>query len=357
MLSQVLITLLVAAAGGFVGIKLIKIPGGGIVVPMLFVAVFNVTTGQAAFPFHARVVAQSIMAAFLVAPITLAQIKSMRRVLGPALFVSSGLLVAVILIGFLSAHMSDMSLLTALFAAAPGGMADLVLISIEFGADPMQVSLIQSLRIFFIMMLCPLGNRFLIEWLERKNPDYYLRAKQGKVDVPPRAPPPGNQQVNTALTLVVALGFGTLGFLTGIPAGALIFALMGACVFNICTNRLVMPSLIRRVAQVLAGAIIGSNIGGEDLFRLQTLLLPVVLVIGGLIAMNLILGLSLFRFSSLDLRTCMFATTPAGVIDMALIAAEMDGDGPSVALLQILRYVTTIVLFPQIFLLIVFFFP
>ena len=66
--------------------------------------------------------------------------------------------------------------------------------------------------------------------------------------------------------------------------------------------------------------------------------------------MNFLLGLLLYRCSRLDFASALFATIPSGVADMALLADEMSGDGAKVALIQTIRLISVIAVFPQIYL-------
>lgn len=64
--------------------------------------------------------------------------------------------------------------------------------------------------------------------------------------------------------------------------------------------------------------------------------------------MNLSLGFLIFKTSKFDLTTSLFATAPAGVSDMALIADEIGADSTKVSVLQIIRLTAAVSIFPAV---------
>ena len=63
---------------------------------------------------------------------------------------------------------------------------------------------------------------------------------------------------------------------------------------------------------------------------------------------NYLLGFLIHRGCGLDLPTSLFSSVPAGVSDMALVSVEQGGDAPKVAVLQLVRYVCTMVFMPSL---------
>ena len=56
----------------------------------------------------------------------------------------------------------------------------------------------------------------------------------------------------------------------------------------------------------------------------------------------------LHRFCGMAQREAMLAATPAGASDMALISGDMGISNPDLNVLQIIRMVTVVLVFPQI---------
>ncbi len=346
-----LLTLLIGCAGGVACMKL-KIPAGGIVGAMAAVAVFNLLSDMAFAPWYFKLFAQSVTGAFIAMPLTLDKIKSMRLVFIPALIVVLGMLLFSIVMAYGCAAISSgkMDLLTAMFFCAPGGMSDIVLISSEMGGNTLFISAGHAIRSLFVLGVLPAANQVLARRLMLQYPARYQKqnltepplAQHAKGSVPFSAP-------KTLLTLCVALIGGTLGKYSGIPAGTLIFSLAFVSTFHLPTQMGCMPTQLRRFAQICAGTLIGSTITRESILGVRYLCLPLILLLVGNLGMNLVLGLLLFYKSDLDLGSALFATIPAGVADMALLAEELSGSGSKVALIQTIRLVSVIALFPQIY--------
>ena len=169
MVYRILLTLFIGCCGGFLAMRA-KVPAGAIVGAMFFVALFNIFTDLAFFPWQSKVIIQSIAGAFIAVPLTLDKIKAMRSILKPAVIAVTGMLLMSIIMAWVSFTVSSIDPLTAFFASAPGGITDIVLISTDVGADPLQVSLIHSIKIFFVLGLMPLLCKRVAVWFERRHP-------------------------------------------------------------------------------------------------------------------------------------------------------------------------------------------
>lgn len=347
---RILLTLIIGSIGGYIFLKL-KVPAGGIIGAMLFTGIFNIITSQALAPFYFKLFAQSIAGAYIAIPITLDNIKAMRKVFIPSVIVIVWMLIISIILalGCVATAHSNLDLLTSFFMSAPGGMSDIVLIANEVGADTAQVSIIHIIRTFFVLGILPITSRYIAILLEKKYPEKFKtnlevhKEKYQKLSV-------DKNKTNFFITLLVALLSGWMGFLSVIPGGALSFSMIFVTIFNLITKKGYMPLSMRRFAQMCAGVLIGSTITRGSIANTQYILAPLIIILSGNVFINIVLGLMLFHYSELDLRSCLFATIPAGVADMALMADEFSGEGAEVALVQTIRLVSVVILFPQVYL-------
>ena len=345
-----LATLLVGCAGGLLFLRL-KIPAGGIVGAMCFVALYNILFGIAFAPWYFKLFAQSVTGAFIAMPLTIEKVRSMRTVVLPALVVVGGMLCFSIGMAYIcrAASYGGMDLLTACFLCAPGGMSDIVLISSEVGGDTLLISAGHAVKAFFVLGLLPAFSQFVAGQFAARWPERFSRGRSGCGEAYEKAKIPFSL-LRMLLTLAVALAGGLAGRFSGIPAGTLIFSLAAVSALHIPTKIGCMQSSMRRFAQICAGTLIGCSITRESLKSLRYLLLPLGLLLLGNLVMNFLLGLLLYRCSRLDFASALFATIPSGVADMALLADEMSGDGAKVALIQTIRLISVIAVFPQIYL-------
>ncbi len=138
-------------------------------------------------------------------------------------------------------------------------------------------------------------------------------------------------------TVIVAILGGFIGVRLKRPMGRFLGALMGVIALNlIFCHSYFYPDLILWM-KVFSGAMIGSKIGRSELKTLRTLIFPTAILLVGLIALNLIFGGLVYRFSDLDLATSLFAVTPGGLTDITLMSADLGADPTYVGLLQIFR--------------------
>ncbi|MCL2674962.1 MAG: AbrB family transcriptional regulator [Defluviitaleaceae bacterium] len=132
-----------------------------------------------------------------------------------------------------------------------------------------------------------------------------------------------------------------------VPAGMLLGSLVSVVLLNLATGYdYEYPMNLRLVIQVFAGAFIGLSFTRADVFRLRILFKPVIILIAMLTAINVLFAMLISNFTTLDYFTALFASAPAGVSDMTLIAQDFGANPQQVALLQIFRFAFVVAFFP-----------
>ena len=147
-------------------------------------------------------------------------------------------------------------------------------------------------------------------------------------------------------TLIAAAAGGILGYQLRLPAGALIGSMIGVGIYNISTNQAYMPHYFRIGAQIVAGAMIGLRINRETIHGFKELIGPALIIIVAVLAVCIIAGLLMHKFTGLDLTTALFASAPGGMTEMSLAADSLGGNTPQVALLQLVRLLSTLIILP-----------
>ena len=339
---HMILTLLTAAAGGGLLWRL-KVPVGALTGALIAVAVFHVLTGWGEFPPAGRVAVQAVTGAFIGLRITRADILQLRTLLIPALQLLGGIIALSLATGFLFWKAFGISLLTALYASFPGGITEITMAAMDAGADMTQVTILQLGRIFVSVLLLP-------QWIIRR----CRREGSGAAGAEPRSAPARRSPAAFPLTALTAAAGGTLGYLSGMPAGAMLFAAVSAAALNCAAPKLAgLPVQIRPMAQCCAGAAIACSISRADLLGLPAIALPCLVAAALPLAINWLLGTWIYRSSGLDLATCLFGSVPAGISDMALVCLDMGGDAPKVAVLHMVRYIGLIAVMPGVIALLV----
>lgn len=155
-----------------------------------------------------------------------------------------------------------------------------------------------------------------------------------------------NQTKNNLLVLLISSIGGILYVLSEIPVGALIFSLIFSIVLKLTKNTAPLSANIRYFAQILAGSIIGCTFILHSILQMGQLIFPAITLLFSYLVINFIFAFSAYRLGFLDLQSALFASSPAGATDIALIAGDFGGDMPKIAAVQICRMLYSVIVMP-----------
>ena len=336
-MSHLLLTLGAGAVLGLAFLRL-KVPGGMMVGAMVGVAAFNIGTGLAYMPATARLAAQITAGAFIGASVEKRDLRRMPKLIKPALILLGGMLILNLARGPVIHALSGLDWMTSFFCAVPGGISDTPIIAADMGADAGDVALAQFSRLVAGIGIFP----SLILAMTRHDPQGEEGAHQAGAADRQKDP------ASVALTIAVAAVCGFIGKRSGVPVGTLLFAMLGVIALKLLTDRAAVPLWLKRLAQLLSGAYIGSSMGLADLLEMRVLLLPIVLLVLAYLLNCLVISALLHRFCGIRRREAMLAATPAGANDMALISGDLGVHSQDLNVLQIIRMIVVVSVFPQI---------
>ena len=356
--QQIILTLAIALMGGFIASKC-KVPAGYMVGAMVLVGIINLFTPFPYLPDGAKYIVQTISGSYIGASISREDFLRIRELLKPMVILIVSMVVLCISMGLLMYLITDLDLITALFSCVPGGVVDITIISMDFGADSAQVAVLQLVRLIGVIGLFPLILGPLAKWVDQRekhihSPESATEKREQKEEINAilgKDKPTDSLRtatLKTILTFAVSAIGGFLGYLLGIPAGALACSMIFAAIYNVASNHAKMPIAFRSVAQVAAGALIGVTITLEKIIGLRYVIIPALLLVTLYIAINLIVAFFIHKNSKLDYLTSVFSSSPAGAMEMSLIASDMGADGPKVAILQVFRLICVIMIFPTV---------
>lgn len=161
-MDKVIYTLAIALIGGYAGIRL-KIPAGAFIGAMFSVAVFNICTDKGYIPSNFKSVAQIVIGGIIGLNFTADTIRGLKELIAPALILSFGLMVSSVFLGFVISKATGLDMMTALFSSAPGGLADMTIISDAYGAETPKVALLHLVRLITVFSVLP----FLLGWFSK----------------------------------------------------------------------------------------------------------------------------------------------------------------------------------------------
>lgn len=127
-------------------------------------------------------------------------------------------------------------------------------------------------------------------------------------------------------------------------------AIVAVMILSLASDLAYMPSQAKVAAQCLAGAFIACGVDRSDLKNIPSLKGPLLVLLGSLLAVNLVLGLLIWQCSPLDMLTALLCAVPGGMSDTPIIAADLGADASKVAILQFVRMSAGIGLFPSLIL-------
>jgi len=338
---NLLLMCLVGALGGWLMMKL-RVPGGMFAGSLIASAILSIAMQPGPLPSGVKTFAQIIAGAYVACGIDLEELKDVRRLIKPAIILISGLFICNVIAGLVIWKISDVDLLTALMCATPGGCTTIPLIAAELGAEISSVTVVQISRSaicvsFFPTLIMKVNGEHMLSDLETPGKG---RARKNIVgDVNFRA---------LAITLAVAAVSGLTGKKLGVPAGTILFSIVAVLILKKNTKYAYMPLWMRRTAQCLSGACIGSSITLENILALHQMAVPLIVLLIIFFGNSFFTGYIFHRFLGFEMAAGMLAATPAGSSDMALISEEMGHKSVIVTELHILRLLIVNIVFPQI---------
>ena len=149
-----------------------------------------------------------------------------------------------------------------------------------------------------------------------------------------------------ALTIAVGIPCGLIAKRLRVPAGFMRGAFFGVSVLSIATGEAWLPTETRTLVQMVAGAFVGCSLERSDLVRLRGFLKPMVLLLAIFLLLNLVVGFLIWATSPLSLVTSLMCAVPGGINDTPIVAAAMGANAPDVTIMQLIRQVLGIGVFP-----------
>lgn len=149
------------------------------------------------------------------------------------------------------------------------------------------------------------------------------------------------------LVVPIAVAGGGVATGLGIPAGAMIGALLAVAAANLVSGRSSrIPPRVVFVGRGLLGTVIGSAINRQTLDLLGNAIVPTFILSFGLLAGCVLLGFLTGKIAKLDRVTTLCALMPGGMGEMTSIASDLGADVRVVAALHVLRLIVILLVVP-----------
>lgn len=221
---------------------------------------------------------------------------------------------------------------TAFFAATPGGLSEMVLLSDRAGADMRSVALVHATRVLTIVALAP----------------FFVEAAGG---APRAAPPEGVPDPGELVVLALAgLAGAVVARRLTLPAPDLLGPLLTSAGLHLSgwvTAEVPRPVVI--FAQIAIGAAIGSRFRGLDPAHALRQLLGGLGLTATMFALTAVFATVLHLVTGLPLVALVLAYVPGGVVEMGAVALALGIDPAFVATHHLLRIALVVFLAPLLF--------
>lgn len=332
---------LAALLGAYLGHRL-GIPAGAFTGAMVGVGLLLAVLGFPSVPTPA-LLGQSlqVMVGVLVGfRISRESLASGARTLPPAAVLAGLFLASAVAAAAMAVGLAGVRPVTALFAAAPGGLTEMATIGATVGADGPAVAAVHLSRLLLVIFV---ANFFLA----RSRPDGNGPLDPAGPQAPNRSPGEGRAALRLALVAGAGVAGGVLGLaLTPLPAGGVVGALLGSGLARLGVTGDVPEKGFNLLVQASGGGIIGLGLSAGFFETLLQLAGTAAIVNATQMlawAAAAFLLVKVFRF---DTTTATFAAAPGGMGTLLSITGETDADLVAVAFTHLFRLGATIVVVP-----------
>lgn len=220
---------------------------------------------------------------------------------------------------------------TAFFSAAPGGLADMVIMSQDAGADMRRVTLVQAARVLMIVFVLPFRLQFV--------------AGLPIGGMVPRAIPISELLFVDAVLLVALAwaGFQIAARLGLIGASMVGPMLLSALVHGLGLTTAKVPLEVLILAQIVIGIIVGGHFVGISLREFTTVLSWGMAFATLLLALAGLVALAVAAITGLESTTLLLSYAPGGQNEMALLALILGLDVAVIALHHLVRVALVVI--------------
>jgi uncharacterized protein len=244
---------------------------------------------------------------------------------------------------------SRTDMITSFFATAPGGIVTMPSLADDAGANTGVVSIVQTMRVFLVVMIIPL---IAATWIAPGVSNSVTNVSSSTSATPFEL----SHLVGTILLFLAAWGGKFIGKKLKFPSPVLIGGMLSVAVvqslyyFIVGTELLIWwPSIILIIAQVFMGSSIGSRFQQSMFQGIGKVILVAFISTIGLIIAMLLCAFIVSYITGIPLITSVLAFAPGGIAEMAATAIVLDADSTFVVAVQVLRIVVVLLVLPPIF--------
>ncbi|MGE4013135.1 MAG: AbrB family transcriptional regulator, partial [Alphaproteobacteria bacterium] len=226
---------------------------------------------------------------------------------------------------------------TSYFAASPGGLNEMQIVSHALGGDDRVVSLVHASRILLVVLTIPLG--FMIF-------EGYQSGQRGALGPSILSIPLKDWAAMAAIAVVGS----ALGKYLRLPAGALTGTMLLSGIVHVMGwSDSKPPAELIAAAQIVIGSAVGARFAGVALKKIVRVLGESVGATVIMLGITLGLAWGLQPYAGTSFEALILAYAPGGFAEMSLIALALGIDAAFVSAHHILRIVMLVIVAPPTF--------
>lgn len=227
--------------------------------------------------------------------------------------------------------------ITSYFAAAPGGLNEMVTVGGAMGGDERMIALTHACRVLLVVLAIPFYFRIFGGY---ERPTSLLPAIGG-----------GSISLDDAGLLVVC---GVVGVIVAHRLRVPAYAMMGPMVLSAAVHMMGFsvakpPAILVAIAQVVLGTAIGARFAGTSVRQVRDAMLVSAGGTIALMAMTVVFSLVLGRLTGFKADDVLLAFSPGGLAEMSLVALALHSDAAFVATHHISRILIVVTCAPLVF--------
>lgn len=330
-----ILCLLLGAAGGFV-FQLLHLPLPWMMGAMTFTTVAAMAGIRIALMLRVRMVFVAVLGIMLGSAFTPQIIDHLQFWAISFLWLGLYVVVTTFVVRLYYTRVAGYDPVTAYFAAAPGGLSEMIMAGSAFGGDEARISLAHGARILVAVFVLSFGYRWFGGY----------------------APPAGGIIASTApidwLDVLWLLGAGIVGFFGARMLRLPAYALVGPMIVSAALHVLGItaskpPAELVAVAQIVVGSMIGARFTG---LPLRLVLRGILLAMGATCLLLLVavgFGLVVEATAEMPFGSALLAFAPGGLAEMSLIAFALGVDAAYVSSHHVVRIFMIVVAAPLVF--------
>ena len=165
-MEQLLITLVVGAAGGLIAHRL-RVPSGALLGSMVAVGIYNCLGFDSYMPVQARIGVQIVIGCLLGLRLNREAFVQLKTVIRPVLIIVPSLLTFGMVTGFILHKVFGFDVYTAFLSSTPGGLTELSLLAATLGGDGPKVAVMHTFRLITVVTTTPFIMRAMEKLLTK----------------------------------------------------------------------------------------------------------------------------------------------------------------------------------------------